>query len=68
MKLEILVGEDAETIRGRLNEDEERMRAATNYKGMACVHCREPGNTASLRKHVIKECVLRLLLLYRCGY
>ncbi|KAH9474751.1 hypothetical protein JR316_0013216 [Psilocybe cubensis] len=46
---------DAETIRARLTEEEELRRAAADYEGLACARCFKPGNTVTLRRHLIKE-------------
>ncbi|KAH9483653.1 hypothetical protein JR316_0003123 [Psilocybe cubensis] len=55
VRIAILKGEDAETIRARLNEEEELTRAAADYEGLACAQCFKHGNTATLRRHLIKE-------------
>ncbi|KAH9483652.1 hypothetical protein JR316_0003122 [Psilocybe cubensis] len=55
MRISILKGEDAETIRARLNEEEERTRAAADYTGLACAQCCKHGNTVTLRSHLLKE-------------
>ncbi|KAH9483658.1 hypothetical protein JR316_0003128 [Psilocybe cubensis] len=50
MEIRILEGEDAETIRARLNKEEELRRAAADYEGLACARCFKPGNTVTLRR------------------
>ncbi|KDR81923.1 hypothetical protein GALMADRAFT_276573 [Galerina marginata CBS 339.88] len=55
MKLDVLNERDAETVRSRMSESQERLRASRLYIQLICVHCKRTGNTTELVKHFKKD-------------